>query len=69
MCSVSAVLDYGMQKPPNFWTKDKVAGFKKVVDEAERFDEEQGEPECETDYKIQWLKDLEERVRKLEAGE
>lgn len=67
MCVLSAVLDYGMDKPDSYWDQKRVQEFIDLTEQAKDFDEKNDEPDCELDYKMQWLKDLEERVRKLEA--
>lgn len=82
MCVVSQILDYGKDRwsfvPPYTLpnnpveyiplpTKEELEEFRRLIEAARRFDEATGQPDCELDEKLEWLKDLEARVRKLEA--
>jgi hypothetical protein len=67
MCFVSLVLSGGMELPDNDWTPTGLEKFQKIVEEAKEFDKQTGQPDCEVDEKLEWLKDLEARMRKLEA--
>ena len=66
MCVVSNVYDIGRTVPMDYWTPDKFLDFQKVVKMAERVDQEEGNPDCEDPSKGEWLKQVEERLDKLE---
>jgi hypothetical protein len=61
MCVVSAVLDYGMQRPYP-WTPEQIQDYERLIEEAKRFDESAGEPDCENDEKWKWYQELKEEL-------
>ena len=68
MCTVSGVYDLGRTFPMDFWTTPKLDEFKKVIDAAQEFDKVADQPDCEDPVKMEWMKEVEERLAKLEAA-
>lgn len=68
MCSVSVILDYGMKTPIDKWNFQKYIDFNELVKAAKEYDRRHGEPECETDEKIAWLRELEKEVSHGQVG-
>lgn len=67
MCAVSAISDYGRQIPFERWTPNGWQQYVELIEQAEKFDEANGEPECEDPSKAQWMKEVEARLQQLEA--
>lgn len=69
MCTVSAVMDYGRLRVPEYhWDTTNWAVFKQLVKQAEEFDKVSGEPDCVDPEKEAWMKGVEERLAALEAA-
>lgn len=70
MCVVSMVYDYGRNSmPPNYdWTRTALDKFKHLVRTAEDLDRETGQADCEDPKKSAWLKDIEDRLARLEKA-
>lgn len=66
MCSVSAVFDYGRRIPTEKWTGDSLEAFKRIIKQAEQFDEIADQPDCEDPEKSKWLKEVEDRLTRIE---
>lgn len=67
MCAVSVICDYGARLNDNFWTRETFPPFKRLFDEAERFDRETGQPHCEDPRKVALLERIERRLAAIEA--
>lgn len=66
MCAVSAVMDYGMRMPDDFWNRQTYRQFVQIVDQAKKFDDATGQPHCEDPNKIALLQRIEERLARIE---
>jgi len=67
MCVYSMVSDYGRNMNPGNWNPNSFDAFKQLLDEARKFDEAAGEPDCEDPSKAEFLKELEERFADMES--
>ena len=68
MCFVSYVSDYGRQRvPDNLWNRDNFEDFKKLLEDARKLDQKTNQPDCEDLEKSSWMKEVEERLKKLEG--
>ncbi len=68
MCTVSALFDYGRQRiPANEWTPDSFSMFKDIIRRLEQLDQKLNQPDCHDPTKAEWMKAIEERLRKLET--
>lgn len=69
MCTVSAIMEYGMYRiPEQQWTPQTWGPFQRLVKQAEEFDKAAGQPDCVDPEKEAWMKRVEERLEKLEAA-
>lgn len=67
MCMMSVVMAYGRGVDASSWTPASYQRFKDVAAEIETLDVELGEPECVDPEKTTWMRDVEERLRRLES--
>jgi hypothetical protein len=67
MCAVSVVLDYGRTHPLRDWNQQSFGRFKVLVKEAEKFDADTNQPDCEDPEKAKWMREVEERLARLEG--
>lgn len=66
MCMVSVVYDYGRTVPQTSWTPDTWSQFQEILKRIDELDKKLGEPECHDPMKAAWVKEVEERLKKLE---
>lgn len=66
MCVVSVIYDYGrMNYDPNYWEK-WIKPYQETIEAAKKLDEVTGQKDCETEEKTAWMKEIEEKLEKLE---
>lgn len=58
MCIVSDIHDYGKTIPIDRWTIPGIEQFKTVIEEAEKFDAANGEPDCVDPEKVKLIDQL-----------
>lgn len=51
---------------PNDWTAEQIRKFLDLIKQAREFDKSIGDVDCEDPIKTAWMKDIEERLTKLE---
>ena len=68
MCVVSAIYDYGQRMPPEWWDKPKLGLYQKLIRQAQEFDDETGQPDCEDVTKTHFLQSIIDRLDKLEKN-
>lgn len=68
MCAVSAMYDYGRQLPEQWWRPQQFYKYQELIKKAEEWDRMANQPDCEDSAKAEWMKAIEERMRKLEQG-
>jgi len=69
VCMVSMVIDYARQRvEPNIWIQQPQTyfDFKRLLEKIEELDRKLGEPECRDPAKAAWMREIEERLAKLE---
>lgn len=81
MCVVSNIGDYGRQQWPQPWktiplepgswpsdtpSREAWDEYKDLIEKAKEFDQKTGQPECESEEKTAWMKDMEDRISQLE---
>lgn len=66
MCAVSMVYDYGQRLPYDWWNKERFSKYERLIKEAERFDEETNQPDCEDASKAEFMKNIIERLERIE---
>jgi hypothetical protein len=54
-------------KDPFKWDAKKLDKLKKLIEAAKEMDAEMGEPDCEDPKKTKWMREIEERLGKLET--
>lgn len=52
---------------PNDWTAEQIRKFLDLIKQAREFDKAIGDVDCEDPNKTAWMKDIEERLKKLES--
>lgn len=67
MCVVSAIHDYGMQQPADWWTRGRFDEFKDLVRKGRDFDEKTAQPHCEDPEKVKLMERIEARLAAIEA--
>lgn len=67
MCMMSVVTAYGQGVSPNSWTPGTWKQFVDLTKQVEVLDTDLGEPECIDPGKAEWMREMEERMRALEA--
>lgn len=68
MCVTSAILDYGRQQPYYSWTPPTWQEYQDLLEKARKWDELAHQPHCEDPDKERWMKEVDDRLRKLEGG-
>ncbi len=69
MCSVSVVHDYMRTNVPlEWWDRPKFDEYKEIIDRLDKLDKKLDQPECEDPEKAAWMKQVEERLDRLENG-
>ena len=83
MCSVSVIQDYFRQQtkpwnvwpnnmvrptPPINWTPETWKLLKEIIAKLEVLDAKTGQPDCEDPAKAEWMREIEERLSKLEEA-
>lgn len=67
MCSVSAIHDYFQKRTtPDMWNFDSLNQFQDIIRRLEALDENLGQKDCVDPAKAEWMKAIEDRIRKLE---
>lgn len=69
MCMVSAVYDYGRTIPIKQWTPDTWDRFQEILDRIKDLDDKLDQPDCHDPAKAEWMRSVEERLRRLEHAE
>ena len=67
MCMISVIMDYGKTVDPNKWNTQIWRDYQKLLDDTKKLDEKLGEPDCVDPEKEKWMKEVEERLQKLES--
>jgi hypothetical protein len=62
MCAISVIHDYGRSIPDTEWNRESLEAFKKLVDEAKKFDEATKQPHCEDPEKLKWVEVVESKL-------
>lgn len=62
MCAVSAMMDYGRNLPEDFWTKENYEAFRRIIQEAVKFDKDTGQPDCEDPKKAEFIQVVERKL-------
>jgi hypothetical protein len=69
MCAVSVMQDYFRQYVPlRDWTPPVWADYKEVLRRLESLDAKLGQPDCEDPAKAAWMREVEQRLARLEAA-
>lgn len=69
MCMTSAITEYAHQRIPQFqWTLPVYNEFKVIIEMIEALDRKLGQPDCVDPAKAEYLKQIEERLSKLEMA-
>jgi hypothetical protein len=63
MCAVSVIYDMFGKQPNEWYTKERIDLFQRMVTDARLFDEESGQPDCEDPEKAKFV----ERIAELEG--
>jgi len=63
------VYDYGRRTPTDQWDRQKFDELKRLIDSAKRYDDLTKQPDCEDPAKAAWMREVEERLRKLELAQ
>lgn len=66
MCMVSAMIDSLRQIPQPQWTPQTWDRAQEILDAVRRLDEKLGQKDCEDPKKAEWMREVEDRLRKLE---
>ena len=64
MCAVSVIYDMFGKQSDDWYTQDRIALFKRMVSDAQQFDVEAGQPDCEDPEKAK----VTERIKQIEEG-
>lgn len=67
MCMVSAISNYGQQIPRQQWTQNTFYDFTEILKRVEALDKKLDQPDCHDPAKAAWMREVEARLRKLEA--
>lgn len=68
MCVVSMVYDAVRTVPLDNWTRPAFTDFQEIIRRIERLDEKLGQKDCVDPAKAAWMREVEDRLRKLEDG-
>jgi hypothetical protein len=68
MCTVSNIVDFGRQMPPNSWDHNNWHQFQLLLQKMAEIDAKLGLIDCEDAAKKEWMKGIEERLAKLEKS-
>jgi len=60
MCIVSNITSYPARSPYQEWDYDQWGRWKRLIEEAQKFDQAMGEPNCVKPEKEQLLKEMQE---------
>jgi hypothetical protein len=66
MCVVSMVYEYGQRIPPDWWTGKNLDYYRQLIRDALRLDENTSQPDCEDANKEKFLKDIADRLERIE---
>lgn len=67
MCAVSAVIYYAQKYyPENNWDYNTLSDFTRIIQMLERIDKKMDQKDCDSSIKDRFLKDIDDRLRKLE---
>jgi hypothetical protein len=66
MCVVSAIHDYGMRQPDDFWTRGRFDEFKDLVRKGQDFDIKTSQPHCEDPEKVKLMARIEAMLKEGE---
>ena len=69
MCVVSQVMDYGWKRiPDDMWNETTIDQFRRLLEEARKFDKVADQPECEDPEKAKLLDKLDAIEKQLEEN-
>lgn len=69
MCVVSATHDYMMKRTKyEDWTRPAFNEYAEIIRRLGELDKKLGQPDCVDPAKDAWMRDIDERLRKLEAA-
>jgi len=67
MCSMSVLHDYMRTNIPiTQWTRKDFNEYKEIIDRLDKLDKKLDQPECDSEDKSAWMKEVEERLEALE---
>lgn len=67
MCTVSKIIEYGQNNiGPDDWNRQNWMSFTNLLRQAETFDSLTNQPDCADPAKLEWMRKIEHRVRKVE---
>lgn len=70
MCAVSVIQDYARTViDPQLWTRPVFNEYHEIIRRLGELDAKLGQPDCEDPAKAAWMRDIEERLSKIEAVE
>lgn len=68
MCMTSAIYDYAAQRIPlQQWTQPTFLEFQTIIAKLDELDRKLGQPDCVDPAKAAFMKQIEERLAKLES--
>lgn len=68
MCAVSATMDYMRQYVPiQDWTRPQYNEFQEILKRLADLDAKLGQPDCHDPAKAEWMREVEERLDRLEG--
>lgn len=69
MCSVSVINEYWRDNTePHQWTRPMFDEYKEIIRRLEELDTKLGQPDCYDPAKAAWMREIEERLDKLERA-
>lgn len=66
MCVVSAIHDYGMRQPYDWWDHAKMEHYKRLLEQAKEFDRKTNQPDCVDPQKEELMKLILKRLDDIE---
>ena len=67
MCLVSVISDWARTAvPPVQWTRPAFDEYQEIIRRLQELDRKLGQPDCEDPAKMQFMKEIDERLRRLE---
>lgn len=66
MCTVSLMMEAGRNIPPSQWDSSSFFQFQEIIQRLEQLDKKLGQPDCHDPAKAAWMKEVEDRLSRLE---